>query len=177
MVAACLGGTSGALAQPVARHTLQVNGQALQFEVRSYPADAKAIDPAVQLEPVTPLDTAKLLHRFLTAGKIEDAALLSNAPRRRFEVFRDYQASVGEDGFREVFTEYFKPANRLLAEILMGPHSLLVWQLSERSRYVGQYYVKVEDKVLLDDVPNETRARLRQVLEAIRSGQLVLPAL
>ncbi len=161
-----------AFAQTLPEQAVEVDGETLRFALRTFPVEATSIDLVARIEPVSALDTAKLLSRFLTAGNIEDAALLSNAPRRRFEVLTDYKAAVGDDGFKEVFNEYFDPANRLLGEIIMGSHSLLVWHLG--ARYAGQYYVQVEGKVLIDDVPNETRLRLRKVLEAVRSGRLSL---
>ena len=166
---------SQAVAQPLPEQTIILNGETLRYAIRIFPAGVNVIDPTASLEPVSALATAKLLNRFLTTGHIEDAALLSNSPRRRFEVLRDYKDSVGDDGFKEVFTQYFNPGNHLLAEVIMGSHSLLVWQLGEPKRIAGQYYVTVEGKVLMDDVPNEPRAHLRRVLEAIRSGRLPLP--
>jgi hypothetical protein len=35
----------------------------------------------------------------------------------------------------------------------------------------GQYFVEVEGRYLMDDVPNQTRANLRRVLEAYRAGR------
>jgi hypothetical protein len=62
-----------------------------------------------------------------------------------------------------------------VAEVIMGTHSLLVWHLRDGDRYAGQYYARVEGKVLMDDVPSEARFRLRRVLEAIRAGKMPLP--
>lgn len=72
-----------------------------------------------------------------------------------------------------MFEEYFDPANRLLAEVAIGRHHLLVWRLEGRERIVGQYYVEIEGRVLMDDVPSVTRRQLRRVLEAWRAGELV----
>jgi hypothetical protein len=167
--------TPSAFAQPLAEQTVEVDGETLSYSIRPFPAGVNVVDPEAVLAPTSALDTARLLNRYLTAGKVEDAALLSNAPRRRFEVLADYKNAVGDDGFREVFTEYFNPANRLVAEVIMGSHSLLVWYLAQSTRYAGQYYVEVEGKVFIDDVPNPTRTKLRRVLEAIRAGRLTLP--
>ena len=172
---ALLAAAYGALAQPIGERTIELDGETLRFSVRTFAPDANLVDPAAQLEPVSALDTAKLLGRFLAAGASEDAAMLSNAPRRRFEVLREYQASVGDEGFRKVFAEYFEPGNRVVAELAMGKHSLLVWHLRGANRYAGQYYVQVEGKVLMDDVPSQERVRLRRLLEAVRSGTLPLP--
>ena len=163
-------------AQPLAERTVELDGETLHYSIRMFAPGVQLSDPSVTLAPTNALNTAKLLNQHLTAGDIEDAALLSNAPRRRFEVLRDYKLSVSDDGFKQVFTEYFYPENRLLAEVAMGAHSLLVWRMREGERYAGQYYVKVGGKVLMDDAPSETRSRLRRVLEAIRTGILPLPA-
>ena len=174
-VAAALVSTSLALAQPLAESTLETDGETLRFSLRAFPAGANLVDPAAPSSQVTALDTAKLLNRYLTSGAIEDAALLSNAPRRRFEVLRDYKTSVGDDGFKEVYAEYFYPENRVVAEVTMGNHSLLVWHLRESNRYAGQFYVQVEGKTFVDDMPSPGRSALRRVLEAIRAGRLPLP--
>jgi len=117
-------------------------------------------------------ETAKRLLHYLADGDIEQAALLSNAPRRRYEVLREYQGSVGEDEFRRVFAQYFLPENRLVAEVALDAHRLLVWDLGKAEhRLAGQYYVEVEGRFLMDDVPSEKRAQLRRVLEAYRIGK------
>ena len=162
-------------AQPFAEQTVELNGETLHYSIRAFPAGANLIDPAATLEPVSALDTAKLLNRFLTSGKIEDAALLSNAPRRRFEVLRDYKDSVSEDGFKQVYAEYFYPENRVMAEVSVGNHSLLVWHLRANNRYAGQFYVQIDGKFYVDDRPSPARTALRRLLEAIRDGRLPLP--
>ena len=172
--------TAQTSAQSTSERAIELDGEILRFTLRTFAPDAlaadPAADPAADLEPTSALNTAKLLKRFLLAGASEEAAMLSNAPRRRFEVLREYQASVGDEGFKQVFAEYFEPGNRFAAELAMGDHSLLVWQLRGADRYAGQYYVRVDGKVLIDDVPGPVRVRLRRVLEAIRSGLLILPA-
>lgn len=113
-----------------------------------------------------------LMLRHLAEGNIEEAAALSNAPRRRFEVLRDYRDAVGEEEFKRVFGRYFTPGNRLIAEVAIGRHRLLVWDLGEAgNQLAGQYYVEVEGKFLMDDVPSRERSRLRRVLDAYRSGK------
>ena len=161
--------------QPLADQTVVLDGETLHYSIRAFPPDAQKVDPAAELEPTTALNTAKLLSLHLTAGKVEDAAMLSTAPRRRFEVLRDYQGAVGDEDFKQVYSQYFQPQNRLVAEVLMGPHSLLVWHLRENDRYAGQYYVQVEGKVFMDDMPSIERFRLRRILEAIRAGKVPLP--
>jgi hypothetical protein len=109
--------------------------------------------------------------RRLAAGDITEAAALSNAPARRYEVLRDYRASVGEDEFKRIFARYLEPENRIVAEIAIGAHRLIVWDLGAASHHVaGQYYVDVEGSFLMDDVPSETRTNLRRVLETYRKA-------
>lgn len=170
-----LGYAALAPGQPLADRTVELGGETLHYSIRAFRPDAHLADPSARLEPTSALNTARLLNRYLTSGAVEDAAMLSNAPRRRFEVLQDYKSAVGDDGFRQVYAQYFTPQNRLAAEVAMGGHSLLVWHLREGDRYAGQYYVRVEDKVLMDDVPSEARLRLRRILEAIRAGKVPLP--
>jgi len=164
-----------AQAQPLAERTLALDGETLKYAIRAFAPDAHlgGVQCAGRFEHCG--STAKLLNRYLSAGQIEDAALLSNAPRRRFEVLNDYQHAVGEDDFKRVFTQYFHPDNRLVAEIIVERHSLLIWHLREDDRYAGQYYVEIDGKVLLDDVPGNVRSSLRRILEAIRSGGISVP--
>ncbi|HUK03995.1 MAG TPA: hypothetical protein VLV90_02805 [Burkholderiales bacterium] len=161
-------------AQTEEARTLEIDGGAtIAYTLRQYPPEATRAVDAKALAPRSALDTAKLLNLHLSAGDIEEAALLSNSPRRRFEVLRDYRASVGEEEFKRVFAQYLTPANRLVAEIAIDNHRLLVWDLREgATRIAGQYFVEVEGRYLVDDVPNDVRTRLRWVLEAYRSGKL-----
>ncbi|MEW6687722.1 MAG: hypothetical protein AB1452_01405 [Pseudomonadota bacterium] len=169
-----------ALALPVAAQdgesrTLDLgDGERIAYTLRRHPADAHVARPEKALAPGSALDTAKLVNLHLSTGDIEEAALLSNAPRRRFEVLRDYRQSIGEEEFKRVFAQYFTPENRLLAEIAIGRHRLLIWELkSSREQLAGQYFVEVEGRYLLDDVPSEARTRLRRVLEAYRAGRIL----
>lgn len=154
--------------------TLDIEGGArVTYTLRMHAADAHLARPAKDLAPLSALETAKLLNLHLSTGDIEEAALLSNAPRRRFEVLRDYRESVGAEEFKRVFAQYFQPQNRLLAEIAIANHRLLVWDLREgANRVAGQYFVEVEGKYLVDDVPSDNRTRLRWILEAYRSGKI-----
>lgn len=154
--------------------TIELNGGAsVTYTLYTHPADAHLARPKGELAPVSALDSAKLLNLLLSAGDIEEAALLSNSPRQRFEVLRDYRESVGEEEFKRVFAQYFDPQNRLLAEIAIGRHRLLIWNLKEgATRIAGQYFVEIDGRYLVDDVPNDKRTGLRRVLEAYRSGQL-----
>jgi hypothetical protein len=116
---------------------------------------------------------AMRLLEHLAAAEIEPAALLSTAPRRRYEVLREYLASVGESEFKRVFGQYLFPENRVVAEVAIGPRRLIIWELGEAGhRLTGQYYVEIEGKFLMDDAPSEERSRLRRVLEAYRAGKI-----
>jgi hypothetical protein len=115
-------------------------------------------------------DTAFLVLRHLSEGNIAEAAALSNSPRRRFEVLSDYRDRVGEEEFKRVFTSYLSPENRLIAEVVRGKHTLLVWKLAEADDHIAaQYYVEIEGKFLLDDVPSPGRAELTRELRRIRA--------
>jgi hypothetical protein len=161
-------------AQPEEARTLAIEGGAsIAYSLRKYPPDAHLARPAKELAPTSALDTAKLLNLHLAAGDIEEAALLSNSPKRRYEVLRDYRESVGAEEFKRVFAQYLTPANQLVAEIAIDRHRLLVWDLREgATRIAGQYFVDVDGRFLIDDVPNDVRTQLRWVLEAYRSGKL-----
>jgi len=161
-------------AQTEESRTLDLDGGAVvAYTLRTHPANAHTLRPAGELAPTSALDAAKLLNLHLTAGDIEEAALLSNSPRRRFEVLRDYREQVGGEEFKKVFAQYFYPENRLLAEIAIGKHRLLIWDLKNGpTRIAGQYFVEVDGRYLVDDVPNDERTSLRWVLEAYRSGKL-----
>jgi hypothetical protein len=121
-----------------------------------------AADAAQSAQPV-----AAKLREHLAAGNLEEAALLSTAPRRRFEVLRQYQEAVGESEFRRVFGEYPRTP---VAEVAMGERRLLVWKLDQG--IAGQYYVRIEGRFLLDDAPNPERAELKKLLDAYRAGKL-----
>ena len=100
----------------------------------------------------------------LAAGRIDEAAKLSNEPTRRHEVLRDYLASVGEAEFRRVFAEYLE-RNRLVGEFAIGPRRLLVWELEGAGhRLAGQFYVETEGRFLIDDRPGPERRALQRVL-------------
>jgi len=84
-------------------------------------------------------------------------------------VLRDYRASVGEDEFKRVFAQYL--GNRIVDEIAIGDRRLLIWDLAQASHQLaGQYYVEVEGRFLMDDLPSEERARLTLVLQSYRKS-------
>lgn len=168
-LAAVLAAATFAAGAAEEERTLQVGDERIVYLLRSHAPDAHQLDPAATLAPDSPLNTAKLLNRHLSAGAIEEASLLSNAPRRRFEVLRDYRDAIGEDEFKRVFARYFYPENRLVAEVRIDAHSLLIWRLEGERHLAGQYYVEVDKRWLMDDVPSEARSRLRRVLESFRA--------
>ena len=174
--AAALIFSAGTHAQTEESRNLELEGGGrLSYTLRTYPPDAHTLRPSAELAPDSALNAAKLLNLHLSTGDIEEAALLSNSPRRRFEVLRDYRESVGAEEFKRVFAQYFHPENRLLAEIAIGRRRLLIWELKSgaaSSFLAGQYFVEVEGRYLIDDVPNDERTSLRRVLEAYRSGRI-----
>lgn len=101
----------------------------------------------------------------LAAGRIDEAAKLSNEPSRRAEVLRDYVAIVGEAEFRRVYAQYLEPRNQLVGEFAMGPRRMLVWNLETAGhRLAGQFYIEADGKFLIDDRPGPERLALQRVL-------------
>jgi len=138
-------------------------GNTLRYEVLAPGADAASAR-----------STARVILRHLSEGDIRAAAALSNAPARREEVLRDFQASVGEEEFKRVFSQYLARAEAVVAEVAIGAHRLLIWQLAGKEvRLTGQFYVEKDGRFLLDDVPSETRANLRRVLQSYREAATV----
>lgn len=114
-------------------------------------------------------EPALRLLALLARGEIEAAAQLSNAPQRRYEVLREYRDAVGEEAFKAVYGRYFHPSNRVAAEAALGPRRLLIWELGEADHHLaGQFFVEVNGRFLLDDVPGPERATLRRVLDDYR---------
>ena len=176
---------SGALhAQSEETRTLELDsGASVTYTLRTYPPDAHLARPAEALAPTSALNSSKLLSLHLSTGDIEEAALLSNAPRRRYEELVTFKTTHGDEQFKRVFAEYFDPKNSVAAEIIVDNRSLLIWKLADAARtktgaptfhYAGQFFVEVDGAYLIDDVPNEQRTRLRWVLEAYRSGNIPL---
>lgn len=129
-------------------------------------AQERLVDPSA---PDSARGTALTVIKHLANGELEQAAALSNSPKRRFEVLRSYRDSVGEEEFKRIFGRFFEPDNRLIAEVAIGPRRLLVWELGEAARHLaGQFYVEVDGKFLLDDVPSRERDELRRVLNKYR---------
>jgi hypothetical protein len=177
LLAAALAVAPALRAQDGEVRTLELDGDSrVEYRLFTHPANAHVLTPAAALAPDTPLNAAKLLNLHLSTGDIEEAAVLSTTPKRRFEVLQDYRKSVGDEEFKRVFAQYFDPANRLLAEIAIDRQRLLIWELRGAaglpSHLAGQYFIEVDGKYLLDDAPGATRNQLRRVLEAYRSGKL-----
>ncbi len=125
-------------------------------------------NPAESAQPV-----ALQILRYLAAGDIDQAAKLSNAPERRAEVLREFRARVGEEEFKRVYSEYLAPENRVIAELGLGPRRLLVWKLGTAGdRVVGQYYVLVDSRFLMDDKRSAERTVLARELDTYRSRKL-----
>ncbi len=177
LLTATLAAVPSLRAQEGEPRTLEVEGQPrIEYRLRTHPADAHVLTPAAALKPDSALNAARLLNLHLSTGDIEEAAVLSTSPKRRFEVLQDYRQSVGTEEFKRVFAQYFDPANRLLAEVAIDRHRLLIWELrgspGSPSHLAGQYFIDVDGNFLLNDVASPPRAQLRHVLEAYRSGKL-----
>ena len=125
-------------------------------------------NPAESAQPV-----ALQILRYLAAGDIEQAARFSNAPERRAEVLREFRARVGEEEFKRVYREYLAPGNRVTTEFGLGPRRLIVWKLGTAGdRVVGQYYLLVDSRFVMDDEPSAERAELARTLRAFRDKDL-----
>lgn len=116
-------------------------------------------------------ETGREVLRLLADGEIVKAAQISNAPKRRLEVFREYRSRVGDEEFRRVFRDYLGPGNKLMAEVALGKHRLLIWKLGDAADHLaGQYYVESDGRFLMDDMPSLERSNLRKILESYRIG-------
>lgn len=147
------------------------NGERLEYALRTHPVNAHLLDPGGQLAPSSALGTAKLVTHYLAEGRVEEASLLSNAPKARFERLRESFEGWSEGDFKRSYGRYFAPENRIVGEAMIDGHRLLMWYLKDTEYLTGFFLVEIEGKFLLDDVPNGTRASLRRVLEAYRSGK------
>lgn len=147
------------------------NGDRVDYALRMHPADAHRLDAGARLAPTSAINTAKLLTRYLAEGRLEDAALLSNSPKARFARLRESFEGWSEGDFKRAYGRYFAPENRIVGEVAIDAHRLLMWYLSDTDYVTGFFLVEIDGKLLLDDVPNRTRANLQRVLEAYRSGR------
>ena len=107
--------------------------------------------------------------KHLASGDLDAAAAMSNAPERRLEVLRDFRNTVGENEFKRLFGRYFAPRHRILMEAALGKRRLLIWDLGEAgNQLAGQYFVELDGRFVMDDIPNEERTKLQRLLEAQR---------
>jgi hypothetical protein len=139
-----------------------VDGRPIRYTVEAPPAERPGADGSAALA------TARRLHEHLARGEIEAAALLSNSPKRRFEIYRDYLESVGEAGFRQVYAQYLDSSTQPLAEIAIGERRLVVWKLAGLAQATGEFFIRVDDETYMDDVPSEDRQLLRRILDTYR---------
>jgi hypothetical protein len=146
-------------------------GAAIRYTLRTFAPDAHLLDPPGEPAPTDALHAARLVTRHLAAGRVEEVSLMSNAPRARFERLRESFDGWSEADFARAFGRYFAPENRVVGDVAIGKHRLLMWYLKDTDHLTGYFFVEVEGKLLLDDVPSETRANLRRVLEAHRAGR------
>ena len=124
-------------------------------------------DPA---ESAIPVAMQILTH--LAAGEIDEAARMSNAPARRREVLNEFRARVGDQEFKRVYREYLSPKNLVIAEVALGPRRLLVWRLGTAAdQVVGQYYVLVDGRFVMDDERSSERSELARALARYRSSK------
>lgn len=110
-------------------------------------------------------ETAAWVVERLAAGDIDSVASRSNAPERRREVLEAYRREVGEEAFRKVYAQYREGA--IVDEYALDAHRLVIWQLP--GHLAGQYFVEVDGRFLVDDIPGETRNRLRRYLRDYRA--------
>ena len=154
------------------QRTLELeNGERVSYALSLHPADAHLFNADAVLQPRSALNTAKLVTRYLAEGRIEDASLLSNAPKARYARLRESFEGWSEADFRRAYGRYFDPENRIVGEISIDSHRLLIWHLRDTDYLAAFFLVDIEGRLLIDDVPNETRANLRRVLQAYRDGK------
>ena len=147
-------------------------GERIEYVLRTFPVDANRLDPAAELAPTDALSAAKLVTRYLSAGRIEEASLLSNAPKARFDRLRESLAGWSAADFEHAYGRYFLPENRIVGEAAIGNHRMLMWYLKDVDHVAAYYFVEIDGRFLLDDFPSEARAKLRRVLEAFRTGRV-----
>lgn len=141
---------------------IQIDGRAIRYSVDEPSAEHQTTETSAALA------TARRLHEYLARGEIEAAALLSNSPKRRFEIYRDYLESVGEAGFKEVYGQYLQSSTRPIAEVAIGERRMLVWKLAGLAQATGEFFIRIDDETYMDDIPSEERQLLRRILETYR---------
>ena len=173
-VLACVALVSAHAQTGQARSLTLADGTRIAYTLRDFTRDAQALAPGVKLAPNNALDAAKLLIEHLARGQIEDAALLSNAPKQRYRLLREAYAGWKPEDFARTYGRYFLPQNRILAEVSIGAHHLVLWRLQDINYLAGYFFIDIDGKTYLDDWPSPVRAQLEQVLEAYRAGTLPL---
>lgn len=172
---ACLA-VAAAHAQTAGSQGLKLaDGRTVDFTLRTPPPGAVTIPPAGTLAPKDAFDAARLLISDLARGRIEDAALLSNAPKQRYRLLRDAYSGWNAGDYARAYARYFVAPNRIVAEASIGPHHLVLWKLQDIDYLAGYFFMDIDGKTYLDDWPGPTRADLEQLLQAYRSGKLKLP--
>lgn len=152
------------IAQATEEREIELNGRSVRYTIATPGTGLSQADSSAAM-------TARRIHEHLARGEIEQAALLSNTPKRRYEVYKDYLESVGEESFKSVFSRYLDSGNQVLAEIAIGPQRLLVWKVGGLAQPAGEFFVEIDGQVFMDDVPSETRRQLRWILERYRKGE------
>jgi len=147
------------------------DGERIEYTIRTYSADAHRLPSHGSADASDALDAARRITRLLAAGELEDVSLLSNAPKARFDRLREAFGDWTKDEFERAFGRYFNAENRILGDAAIGRHRLLMWYLKDSDHVTAYYFVDVDGRLLLDDAPSETRAKLRRVLEAYRAGR------
>jgi hypothetical protein len=133
--------------------------------------NAHLLDPRQALQPNSALNTAKLAVRYLSEGKLEEVALLSNAPKARFERLREALNGWAPEDFRRTYGPFFSEDSWIVGELADGPHHLIVWRRGDIGDVVGYLLVEIDGRYFLDDVPSPQRSRLRRALESLRAGE------
>ena len=146
-------------------------GAPIEYALRTFADDAHRAETLLTHVPGSALDTAKLVTQLLAEGRLEDVSLLSNAPKARFARLKESFDGWTKADFERPFRRYFAPQNRIVGEAVIDKHHLLMWYLKDTDYITAYYLIEVDGRLLLDDVPSETRNRLRRVLEAHRAAR------
>lgn len=167
---------ASAHAQPAQTRSFRLaDGKSITYTLREFPRDTRRRAPDTKLEPTSALDTARLLISDLARGKVEDAALLSNAPKQRYKLLHDAYTGWTAGDFARTYGRYFLPQNRIVAEASIGAHHLVLWRLQDIDYLAGYFFMDIDGKTYLDDWLSPQRSQLEQLLWAYRSGRLPLP--
>ena len=137
--------------------------------LREFAADAHLLDPNEKLQPSSALNAAKLATRYLSEGRLEEVALLSNAPKARFDRLREALQGWAPEDFRRAYGPFFDADSWIVGEVAQGPHHLIMWRRGDLGHIAGYLLVEIGGKYFLDDVPSPERSRLRRILESFRA--------